>query len=166
MFQSGVLASYPPLVFEELLVLSAPRAAQSSIKNEPDNLMELAAIEEGAMPAAYIDDCSRKPAEVDPVHQLSAFRTRSIPHGIESHASGLDAAWRALENSGLIVAIGTELLECCRLDPGAIATLAFQQVGGADADPFHHRTARRARLRLGVGERRPTAFSPAVWTER
>ncbi len=59
---------------------SSARAIETSALNERHDLMQLAGIEEGAVPAADVDHRARQLPEVHAVHHLSAPQARAVLH--------------------------------------------------------------------------------------
>jgi hypothetical protein len=100
----------PLLLFLQPFDLGLARPAEPAIKDESHNLMQLAAIEKGAVAPAGIDNGTGKTAKIFTVHHLSAQRAWPVPHarlyrrrGSGARLLRIDAP---LDDAGLLLALG------------------------------------------------------------
>ena len=159
----------PLLFFLQPFQLGLAHAAESAVENELHDLMQLAAIEKRAVPAAHIDDGAGQPAEVLAVHHLSALRAGAIADATRRRrrrSAGILQFHRLLRDRGLLLALRAQPVEGRRLNPGAVAARAFEQVDVADANPVHVAAARRAFRRVRLRFFRAAAGGPARRAER
>src|SRR5688572_4023505 len=109
------------------------------------------------MAAADVDDCSRVPAEVHPVHEGAAPQAGSIPERLRL-AGRCAVAWSGVQYRSLTLAARAERFEGGRLDPCPVALCALEEIEIANRDPPCCRPAGRTPRRLAlVGFRSLTA---------
>ena len=124
----------PALFFLQIFDRARARAIEASALNERHDLMQLAGIEEGAVPAADVDHRARQLPEVHAVHHRPAPQARPVLHrrgGLFSGPGG-----QALEHGRLRLPLGAEPLEDVRVDPDAVAAGALEERRRADVNPL------------------------------
>src|SRR6188508_284595 len=143
-----------PLFLFQLLDLTLARAIEAAALDERHDRVQLAGVEERAVPLAHVDDGAREPAEVEAVHHLSAGDALAVADLFG--AGGTQGMRPLVQHRPLRLAAGAHVLERLRVDPHPAAALAFEQRRVADVDVVHYAAARRAR-RLDRRARRPRA---------